>query len=295
MMARLTEHVLHLGSHYFHYYIIGNNPAVLIECGVSAGVESLKKDLQQLQMKPRITQMLAMHAHFDHVCGIPSLKNIFPGAQVAASQEAANVLDNNTIMNNFFLQDEAMSEVMISRGILENKPPPAQNDTIKVNQVIGEGHRIEIGNAMKLQILAAPGHSPCSIAAYLPNERVMFLSDAAGFQINTRDIFPIYFQDYLLYVETIKRLMSFPARVLAVPHGRIISGADVNAFYQRALEAATASYNWICSLFDSGHDSRDICPVLFDHYYQDDLRIYTPENIRTCVNLLVRRTEQARH
>lgn len=295
MMTRLTENVLDLGNPYFHYYIIGKKHAVLVECGVTAGVQSMLAEWELLSDKPEIIKMLAMHAHFDHVCGIPALKERFPHAQVAASQEAVPVLRNPSIMESFFAQDDAMSDVMVKRRVLDNKPVSAPVKEITVDCILGEGSTLMVDNSIKLEIIAAPGHSPCGLAAYLPGEQVMFLSDAAGFQINEKEIFPIFFQSYSLYIDTIKRLAAFPARVLAVPHGRIISVSEVPVFYQRSLQAAEFAYNWIRELLDSGTELSKLRQILFQHYYRDDLQIYTPDNIYTCVDLLIKRTKQASH
>ena len=70
-----------LGNQYFNYLLVGKK-AVLIECGVSAGVMSFRQDWQKLSRPPEIKTLVAMHEHFDHVCGIPDLKAMFPGFQL---------------------------------------------------------------------------------------------------------------------------------------------------------------------------------------------------------------------
>jgi len=48
-----------------------------------------------------------------------------------------------------------------------------------VQQALKEGDRLVCGD-VAIDILEVPGHSSCSIAAYVPEEKALFVSDAAG-------------------------------------------------------------------------------------------------------------------
>jgi len=283
---------MQLGNRHFNYFIIGQEEAVIIECGVTGGVISLSRQWLQLQRKPAIRYLIASHAHFDHVCGIPALQELFPEASVLASAEAQKVLGKAKIVQNFFAQDEKMSAVLVAEGILEETPVSPQPDSIGVDQVIGEGGEIQLRGGSKLRVIEAPGHSPCSLAFYLPQEQVMFVSDSGGFQISDDSLFPIFFQGYELYQETLKRLRGFPTRVLAIPHEKIWIQGEVQAFYDRAIKTAQDAYATIERMLNSGLDEEAIKRDLFSYYYRGNLRIYTAENITTCVDLLVRRVKE---
>jgi len=283
---------MQLGNRHFNYFVIGQEEAAIIECGVTGGVISLNRQWLQLQRKPAIRYLIASHAHFDHVCGIPALQELFPEASVLASAEARKVLGKTKIVQNFFAQDEKMSAVLAAEGILEETPVSPQPDSIGVDQVIGEGGEIQLRGGLKLRVIDAPGHSPCSLAFYLPQEQVMFVSDSGGFQISDDSLFPIFFQGYELYQETLKRLRRFPTRVLAIPHEKILIQGEVQAFYDRAIKTAQDAYATIERMLNSGLDEEAIKRDLFSYYYRGNLRIYTAENITTCVDLLVRRVKE---
>lgn len=292
-MRRLTENVMQLGNRHFNYFIVGQKAGAVVECGVTGGVLSFRKQWEQWQEKPDIKYMLAMHAHFDHVCGIPALRQILPEAMVLGSQEGQKVLNNPKILEDFFIQDLCMSERLKREGIIAPGFQAYSEEKIILDRIIGEGDEIELSGGLNLKIIDTPGHSPCSLAAYLPADQVMFLSDAAGFQISDEDIFPVFFQGYDVYIETIKRLMSFPTRVLGIPHESIWSSQEeIQAFYNRALNSAGQAFDNIRSMLDQGMDEDNIKAALFSHYYQGCLRIYTPANIRLCVHILLRRVKE---
>ncbi|QGT99339.1 MBL-fold metallo-hydrolase superfamily [Candidatus Syntrophocurvum alkaliphilum] len=291
-MKKLTENVIQLGNRHFNYFLVGQKEAAILECGVTSGVATLKSQWTKLQEKPHVKYIIAMHAHFDHVCGIPALQEFFSEAKIISSKEAQKVMAKSKIIDDFFYQDEKMSETLVSQGIIPDKPNATYVSNILVDQVVGENDIINLSGGIELKFLITPGHSPCSVACYLPKDQVMFLSDAAGFQISDLEIFPVFFQGYEQYIETIKRLMGYPTQVLGIPHERIWVKDEVNFFYQRALNAAQHAFICIEKMIDKGTDEQIIEKELFSYYYRGNLKIYTPENIQTCIKLLIRRVKE---
>jgi glyoxylase-like metal-dependent hydrolase (beta-lactamase superfamily II) len=292
-LYKLSENVIQLGNRHFNYFLVGQKEAAIIECGVTGGVLSLEKQWNEMSSRPNIKFLFAMHAHFDHVCGIPKLKELFPQAKVLGSNEAQKVLNKPKIVEDFFYQDEMMSELLLNEGILQTKHQSSPYKTITFDQIISEGEEIALAGNLKIKVLDAPGHSPCGLACYLPEEQVMFLSDAAGFQISDNEIFPIFFQSYEIYMETIMRLMGLPTRILCPPHEKIWVNSNVQDFYQRALDSARWAFNTISHMLDDGWDEEKMMQTLFQHYYRGNLKIYTTKNINTCIQLLIRRVKES--
>ena len=291
-MRKLANSVILLGNRHFNYFLVGWKGATIFECGVTAGVESLKYQWARLSPKPEVRYLVAMHAHFDHVCGIPQLRQMFPAARVLASAKAKDVMANAKVVANFFQQDRKMSETLAREGILKEPPRPESADNLVVDRVIEDGESIMIDDNITVEIIDAPGHSPCGLACYLPEEQMMIVSDACGFQISDSTIFPIFFQDYDLYMQTIKRLRTYPARALAIAHERIWQNSNVDALYERALQAAKDMLRDIRKMLNEGKQEETIRQILFQRHYRGNLRIYTPENIDLCVRLLIRRVKQ---
>lgn len=288
----LTDNVQQFGNRHFNYFVVGEKEAAMVECGVSGGVYSLSQQWDSLVSKPSVKYLLVSHAHFDHVCGIPALRNLFPQASLVASAEAKRVLGKSKVIQNFFAQDQKMSEVLQAEGLIPELPVLTPPDTIGVDMVITGGENIDLQGGLRLQVLDAQGHSPCGLAFYLPQDRVMFVADAGGFQIRDDFLFPIFFQSYEMYIETLYRLRGYPTRVLATPHERIWFDQDVEAFYDRAIRQAQNAFKDIRMMLDRGVSEAEMSGRLFARYYRDDLRIYTPENIRGCVELLIRRVKE---
>lgn len=292
IIIRLTENVWQFGNRHFNIFVVGQTEGAIIECAVTGGVYNFRQQWKQWNTQPDIRYLFISHAHFDHVCGVPELQAMFPEADVCSSMEAQRLLGKAKIMDNFFAQDEEMTGVLAREGIVPEGLASPQIEPISIDRVIEGGEQLKLKGDVTLQVIDALGHSPCSLAFYLPQEQVMFIGDAGGFQISDDTIFPIFFQDYRLFIETLQRLSGYPTRILATPHEKIWLNHDIPAFYDRALNAAQTAFVNIERMLDQGWAEADILDNLFSHYYRGNLRIYTTVNIRTCVELLLRRVKE---
>lgn len=289
---RPADHTVVFGNEHFRHYLVGGHQDVLIECGVTASANQLAAQLSDAGGHAP-DKLLVMHAHFDHVCGIPVLKRHFPDAQVLSTAAAAKVLDNPKVVAGFFDQDQKITKRFHADRAGTDAGPSGRPHRIAVDRIVGGGDRIELRGGGRLELIDAPGHSPCGLAAWFEKDRALFVSDALGFQISDDTIFPVFFHAYRPYIETIERLAEFPADILGFPHERIWRGKAIEAVFSRALSAARNLREEVLAEAAKGGDLSKFKQALFDRFYCGNLRIYTPENIRGCVDLLVRRSIEA--
>lgn len=273
-MTQLTENIMVLGNNYFNYYVVGQEEAVLIECGTSAGVSIFVEQWQALEHKPQIKNILVMHSHFDHVCGIPMLRDLFPQAQVVGSGATQKILSLDKLKPVLIRADEFVTNAYAKDGLLQNIPGGLDIDRVKVDAVVGEGDSIAVDGKLRLDIIEAPGHSSCSLAAYFQTDEAMFISDACGYQDDDL-VTPTYFQDYDLYCNTINRLQKYSTRLLGFGHGKFQVGADqVAQSYARGMKIAEDSFNLIKTWLTSGISEETIVKDLYDKYIKGGMSYY---------------------
>lgn len=287
-MTHLTENIMVLGNSNFNYYVVGQEEAVLIECGTSAGVSIFAEQWLAMDQKPQIKIILVMHSHFDHVCGIPMLRDLFPQAQVVASRQAQKILSLDKLKPVLIRADEFVTNAYARDGLLRNTPGGLDIDRVKADVIVGEGDSIAVDGKLRLDIIEAPGHSSCSLAAYFQTDEAMFISDACGYQDDDL-ISPGFFQDYDLYRSTINRLQKYPTRLLGFGHGKVQVGADqVAQSYARSLESADDSFDLIKTWLTSGISEEIIVKNLYDKYIKGGMSYYPRDLMMGSVYMLVK-------
>lgn len=285
---KLTDNVMLLGNGYFNFYVVGQEKAALIECGTRAGAAIFKEQWLQLKNKPDVKYIVALHSHFDHVCGIPVLKEMFPQAQLIGSEVSRKILSKERIVSEYFKNDQIVSENYFNNGLLDKIPETPKTENIAVDIVVGEGDQLVLDNGLKLEFLDSPGHSVCSIAAYLEKDQVMFVSDAAGgVRPDGEEIAPVFFQDYDLYITSLKKFTSYPTEKIAVAHGDIPAGDKVEKFYLQSLQAAEKCFDYIKARLDEGAEEKTIATELFKKYIKGGLAYYPEELMLGSMHLLI--------
>ncbi|HOQ09448.1 MAG TPA: MBL fold metallo-hydrolase [Syntrophomonadaceae bacterium] len=285
---QISDNVMLLGNGHFNHYIVGRSQAALLECGMSAGIPAFIRQWESLNPQPQVTHILVLHSHFDHVCGLPSFKKMFPQAQVLGHAAAEKLLAKEKVRQLMQMGDEMVSQVYFEDHRISEKPVPPDIALLQIDQTVGEGDTISLGSGLTLQIIETPGHSSCSISVYLPEEEVMFVSDAAGTAINEGIIAPVFFQDYDLYLDSLRKLMNYPTRVLALGHGPVISGYEqVQDFYQRSLQSAQDAFAAIKEELLAGANHDALTKKFYDQYIKGGLADYPVQIMLASVGQLI--------
>lgn len=295
---QISSSVKVLGNCHFNVYLAGTEEKVVIEGGVSGVIPALSRQVNDMGGPGGVSRLVVMHAHFDHVCGLPGLKGFFPAAGVAASARAASVLAKPAVVSGFFREDRAMTATlrdMDGDGHPQDSGgefiPPA---TLTVDEIIPEGAVWRLGPNFSLQFSPAPGHSPCSLMAYSPEEEVLFSSDSAGFPVDKLMVFPIFFDGYHAYVQTIRKMLDLPVSVLAGAHEEIVTGRrQVRESLRRALDWAESTRAMVEEAVSRGVDREKLAGEIFSRFYRGRLRMYTVENIMVCCRLIIKRSIDA--
>ena len=138
------------------------------------------------------------------------LKGPFSGGSGSSQPGYQKILSLDKLKPVLQRADAFVTEAYAKEQLLSAIPGPLEIEQVKVDFTLDEGDSITVGDGLKLEFINAPGHSPCSLAAYLPGEHVMFISDAGGYQAPDGIMSPVFFQDYDLYLDIIKKLSNTP-------------------------------------------------------------------------------------
>jgi glyoxylase-like metal-dependent hydrolase (beta-lactamase superfamily II) len=211
------------------YLVEEESELTLIDAALPFSVKGILQAAKQIG-KP-ITRIVLTHAHGDHIGALDGLKKELLHAQVYISRRDAKLLAGNVELE----ADEPQTPIKgsIPKGI-QTKP----------DVLLADGDRIG-----SLQAIAAPGHTPGSMAFLDVRSRALIAGDA--FQVRggvavsgvVKFWFPFpamatWSKDASL--ESTRRLRQLAPSLLAVGHGRMIE--QPAAVMDAALEEASAKF-----------------------------------------------------
>lgn len=290
---QLTENLFVLGHNLFLTYLVKGNPCTLIDLGVSGTVPLIKRQLEKIGVEPGdIGNLVVLHAHWDHACGLPYFKQLFPQAKVLGSAKARDVLGKAKIVNQFRQHDELYCSQLLEKEVLRELPAFIQYETMPVDQVVTDGETISLGG-IEARFLATPGHSPCSFSVYLPSEKAAIISDAVGGYSPQRDEFlPIFYQSVKLTLDSLEKLKSLDTGILGSGHDMdmvCIGKENTIHYYKRVKDEIEKLVTEIRQMSASGASEEQLVDRLFQASYRGFLaEIYPPDFIKSVSPFLLK-------
>ena len=234
--GKVTDRILLLGIKESSVYILkGKNNYAFLGGGMVHIVPEIIKQLKKFKIEEiKIQQIIILHSHFDHCGVVPFFKRRWPWAKITASQRAKellaapNVIETIEFMNQTLLKEKGREDQAKDLGL--------EFAGINVEEVVKDNDIISCGD-LTIEIIEVPGHSSCSIAAYVPEEKAMFASDAGGIPFGDQ-IFTCANSNFDKYQESLIKMDGYKINVYLAEHYGARTGKDANSFLKKSMDFA---------------------------------------------------------
>jgi len=197
------------------YLVDGSGPLALIDCGCGHSYKTLVSNIIRLGFEPEDLQTLLLtHCHIDHIGAAALFRQDYGVDIVAHHADAAAIESGDRLLTAAFLYGIRLDPLPLDTVIRDDKCV------------------IEVGN-LELNVIATPGHTPGSVAAYLDfaGTRVLFGQDIHG------PFHPDFGSDIEAWRASMVKLLELDADILCEGHFGIYSPSDaVRAYIQGYLD-----------------------------------------------------------
>jgi 2-aminobenzoylacetyl-CoA thioesterase len=241
-MRYLTPQTIHprieyLGRQEMNVYLLKGKEYMIIEGGMSYIVPDLLRQFRERGIDiSRITRLLILHSHFDH-CGIaPFFKRKIPGLRIIGSGRSQELYRKEKVIQ--FIRDRNREMIQALKMEKEAEELGLEFDRMAVDEAVGEGDAIDLGEGVEVRIIEMPGHSSCSIAAYLPSLKALFPSDAGGIPGEGEEIFASGNEDFILYQKSLEKLRPLEVEIICLARNGAFTGPDARAYLARSIKGA---------------------------------------------------------
>jgi len=236
--GKITERITLLGApESCFYHVDGGGEAVIIGGGMAHLAPQVHSQIEAFAIDvKKISRLVVLHTHFDHCGLVPYLKKRWPWMKVAASAQGKSRLSDPRVTQTI----ASFNQMAIARAKLEQEAARLgfEFTGIDVEQSLQEGDRLVCGE-VAIDILEVPGHSSCSIAAYAPEEKAFFVSDATG--VYSKDFsFAAGNSNYDLYQKSLQRIAAYPVETVLLEHYGAAVGEEARSLFAKAVETAEA-------------------------------------------------------
>jgi 2-aminobenzoylacetyl-CoA thioesterase len=245
--GKITDRIMLLGSRESCVYLIdGGDEYAIVGGGMVHIVPEILAQLKQFDIsEEKIRRIVIQHAHFDH-CGIVSyFKRRWPWVDVTASARAGTLLSTPKVIATI----EQLNQMLLNKYGRQQaaKELGLSFSGIDVDTVVGNGNTLLCGD-LSMEIIEVPGHSSCSIALYLHEEKALFGSDAGGIPFGDR-VFTAANSNIDQYMISLRKMLSYDIEVYLAEHYGAVTGKDARRFLERAVVSASETRKIIDTAF----------------------------------------------
>jgi glyoxylase-like metal-dependent hydrolase (beta-lactamase superfamily II) len=296
--GRVMEGLWFLGREESGVYVLqGSRDAMMISGGMSYIVPDVMQQMEELGIdRERISRLLILHAHFDHVGIVPFVKRTLGRVEVSASARAWELLRTPKVLHTINEFGRSVAARMGREEVYRTHDLDWRDDI--TGGTVGEGDRIDLGG-LDVRIMETPGHSSCSISAYAPQMQALFPSDAGG--IPFKDIIVTSGNsDYTQFQRSLERMRDLPVAVLCADHYGYVCGGEAAGYIGRAVEAAAgrralmeevygrtrdidAAARELTETFFAEHPDYLLTPAIFEGVFRQMVRHIAGQREKTAV------------
>lgn len=275
-----------LGNVYFNLCCIrGKNATVLIEVGISAVADAVIAQMDELGVSP--DYLVVTHPHSDHLTGLDALRRRYPQTATLCAPGAVEFFTHPKAARAITFEDRQMSRRLEELGWQSPREPVADPPSAAGFQIVEDGFKLDLGG-ITIELTETHGHAPGSLAAWIPERKILVASDALGFHYLDGSFLPLFFTGYDAYIQTLDRLASYAPEVLCLGHQGPLTGNAATEAFNLARTAAVTLRRRISEHVGSDEALAD---RLFKEAYRDEMTLYSSDNIHNCVKLLIQRAQ----
>jgi glyoxylase-like metal-dependent hydrolase (beta-lactamase superfamily II) len=234
--GKVRERLWRLGREESCVYVLeGNKESMIVNGGISYLMPDLLRQFEAFGIdESRITKLLILHAHFDHVGIVPFFKRRHPGLEIYASARAWEILQMPKAINTINGFSRSVARQMGKEEVYTTCDLDWGDEI--TGTAVSEGDRIDLGD-LEVRVYETPGHSSCSISAYVPQLKALFASDGGGIPYK-ETIIASGNSNFTQYQQSLEKLKDLDVEYACADHYAYITGDEARDFIQHTIKRA---------------------------------------------------------
>lgn len=258
------------------YLLQGEKESMLISGGLSYIVPELIKQFEEFNIREEsITKILILHSHFDHVGIVPFFKRRNPNIEILASARAWEILRMERAIYTINEFSHNIAKKMGKDDVYSKFDLEWRNDISGL--VVKDGDEIDLGS-LKVNIIEIPGHSSCSIGAYVPAMKALFPTDGGGIPFD-QIIITSGNSNFTRYQQSLEKMKDLEVEFYCADHYGYVIGEEARQFIQKTIEMARHNRALMEEIYRLTRDVEISAEKLVSSFYQEHEDYFLPREI----------------
>lgn len=267
--AELTESVYQITTATSSHILAWGRDAGIVDSGISATHGRLADEITRyIGGAHNLKYIFLTHADFDHIGGIPHLREFAPHIELVTSPQCVAALSDKSHIEQAYEKNLACAQAMeVELGIKKQD----WCDAFTVDQVLGDGDSIDLGDGLKVKLINCPGHREESCAFYITPDAVLQAGEAVGAYYGREKVVPCFTYDFENYLRSLDRMCALDLRFLALAHNGALTGDLAKNFLRDQRTASERMLSSIKERISLGETLDEIGASILQEWKQENI------------------------
>ena len=239
--------------------------SVLYDTGFAFTGFAVADNIEKVLGERSLDYIFLTHSHYDHAAGTPYIKKRYPKAVVVAGEYAAKIFEKDSAKAVMRDLDRKFANTC---GVFEYED---LFDFLAVDVCVEDGDVIEAGN-MTFNVVSLPGHTKCSTAFYLAENKLLLSSETLGVYGGGSVVVPSYLVGYEMTMESIKKAHDLEVKNILAPHFGLLDEQSTRLYLDSMATNAKSTAEDIADIIRNGGDDNDAFVYFKNKYYMGDVK-----------------------
>lgn len=249
------------------FLIFGSEKTTLYDCGMAYCHEGLLENIRHAlrdRGKDSLDLVLISHTHYDHIGALPYILNTWPMVTVCGAAKACEVFQREGARRTMKRLGEA------ARDAYSDSKEPVIVTPMRIDRIVKEGDRIQIGEGEYFQVLETRGHTDCSLTYVLEPDGLMFASESTGVLRNSEYMETAFLKSYQDTLESAEKCKAYGPKQIISPHYGIVPKGFCNQYFDLYVKCAEAEKAFILRCRDEGLCYEEILKRFEERFWSEE-------------------------
>lgn len=238
-----------------HFLIVGDELA-LVDTGIAAFQETLVEEIRPFVAGGTpLRYVFLTHAHFDHIGGLPALRQFAPDLVVVGAPQTEEILKDKDFLQKCYEQNVRCCEAV---GQTMEMSLDDWASAMRLDRVVSEGDSIILGDGVEVKVVSCPGHAPDCLAYFVKPDSALAAGEAVGGYHGRDKVVPCFLSNFDDYVSSFEKFLSLDVKVLGLSHAGALTADLAKKFLASGRAQAEAFVRMIGERVESGAIKEEI-------------------------------------
>lgn len=252
--------------------IKGSKRNCLYDAGMAYCGRRMAENVHRELNGARLDFVILSHTHYDHIGGIPYIREIWPDVIIMGSVLGQPILEKPKALKT--IRDLAKT----AAEKYSNTPhmmPDYKDEDLRMDVGLADGSIISLGDK-HIKAYITKGHTPCSMSYFIEEDKILLASESTGLYLGKGKYSSSILTGYGDAMTSIEKCKNLGAEHIFAPHYLAVEKEEIPEYWNRLKATAEEAKGFIVECLNKGHSQDEVVEICTERYWDGFIREEQP-------------------